>query len=57
MQHYQDNGAIWGTEGSPARLFTAQQTAEHIMCGDGHFRVTVFSITTDEKRESHFIPV
>lgn len=49
VQHYQDNGAIWGTEGSPACLFSAQQTVQHIMCGSGHFRVTVFSITTKEK--------
>jgi len=49
VRHYQDNGAIWGTEGSPARLFSAQQTAQQIMRGSGHFRVTVFSITTDEK--------
>lgn len=26
VRHYQDNGAIWGTEGSPARLFSSQQT-------------------------------
>lgn len=49
VQHYQDNGAIWGTEGTQARLFTAQQTPRHIMCGGGHLRVTVFCITSDEK--------
>lgn len=49
VQHYHDNGAIWGTEGTQARLFTAQQTPQHIMCGHGHLRVTVFCITSDEK--------
>lgn len=49
VQHYHDNGAIWGTEGTQARPFTAQQTPQHIMCGHGHLRVTVFCITSDEK--------
>lgn len=57
VRHYQDNGAIWGTEGTPARLFSTQQTPQHIMCAGGHFRVTVFCITIDDKRESHFIPI
>ena len=30
VRHYQDNAAIWGTEGSPARLFNAEQTPIHI---------------------------
>lgn len=56
VQHYQDNGAIWGTEGSPARLFSMRQTAQHIMCGSGHLRVTFFSITTDDKGKVILFP-
>lgn len=56
VQHYQDNGAIWGTEGSPARLFSVRQTAQHIMCGSGHLRVTFFSITTDDKGKVILFP-
>lgn len=56
VRHYQDNGAIWGTEGSPACLLSAQQTVKHIMHGSGHFRVTVFSITTDEKGKVILFP-
>ena len=41
----------------PLGLFSAQQTARRIMRGSGHFEVTVFSITTDKKRESNFIPI
>lgn len=53
--YYQHNRAIWGTEGSPACLFSTQ-TVHHIMCGNGHFKVTVFSITTDEKGKAILFP-
>lgn len=37
-------------------LAFSAQTVHHIMCGNGHFKVTVFSITTDEKGKAILFP-
>lgn len=55
VRHYQDNGAIWGTEGSPARLFKLRC----VLCAPAtavtwgwHF----FCITTDDKGKVIWFP-
>lgn len=51
VAHYQDNAAIWGTEGTPTcSPPKARQTSQPHMQSSGHLGLAVFSITTGQKK-------